>query len=109
MACCTARPDGTPLALVWGAQLDLRPITPTARGQLENDQGEITDVALAGYIAKYATKSTGAVDGGEGPDRPIRDGAHIPHLDVSPHHCRMIETAWRLGGLPQYEHLNLQR
>ena len=105
----TVRPDGTPLALVWGAQLDLRPITPTARGQLENDQGEITDAALAGYIAKYATKSTGAVDGGEGPDRPIRDGAHIPHLDVSPHHRRMIETAWRLGGLPQYEHLNLQR
>ena len=28
----TARPDGTPLVLGWGAQLDLRPVTPTARG-----------------------------------------------------------------------------
>src|SRR4029453_10682468 len=43
------------------------------------------DAALAGYIAKYATKSTGAVDSGEGPDRPIRDAEHIPYLAVSPH------------------------
>ena len=69
----------------------------------------ITDAALAGYIAKYATKSTGAVDHGEGADRPIRDGDHIAHLDVTPHHRRMIETAWQLGDLPQYEPLNLRR
>ena len=62
----TARPDGTPLVVAWGAQLDLRPVTSTAAAQLEDGQGEITDAALAGYIAKYATKSTGAVDGGEG-------------------------------------------
>jgi hypothetical protein len=61
---------------------------------------------LAGYIAKYATKTTGAIDGA---DRPIRDGAHITYLDVTPHHRRMIETAWQLGGLPQYEGLNLRR
>jgi hypothetical protein len=105
----TARPDGTPLSLGWGAQLDIRPVTSTAALHLEDDQGQITDAALAGYIAKYATKSTGAVDGGEGADRPIRDGDHIAHLDVSPHHRRMIDTAWRLGGLAQYEPLNLRR
>ncbi len=32
-------------------------------GQLEDDDGEITDAALAGYIAKYATKTTGATRG----------------------------------------------
>jgi hypothetical protein len=95
--------------LGWGAQLDIRPVTSTAALHLEDDQGQITDAALAGYIAKYATKSTGAVDGGEGADRPIRDGDHIAHLDVSPHHRRMIDTAWRLGGLAQYEPLNLRR
>jgi hypothetical protein len=105
----TARPDGTPFVLGWGAQLDLRPVTATAVGQLENRDGEITDAALAGYIAKYATKSTGAVDQGEGADRPIRDGDHIAHLDVTPHHRRMIETAWQLGDLPRYDGLNLRR
>jgi hypothetical protein len=104
-----ARPDGTPLVLGWGTQLDLRPVTSTAARHLEDDQGQITDAALAGYIAKYATKSTGAVDSGEGADRPIRDGGHIAYLDISPHHRRMIETAWRLGGLPAYDGLNLRR
>ena len=105
----TTRPDGTPLVVAWGAQLDLRPVTSTATAQLEDRRGEFTDAALASYIAKYATKSTGAVDSGEGPDRPVRDGEHIAYLDVSPHHRRMIETAWRLGGLLQYEGLNLRR
>jgi hypothetical protein len=103
------RPDGTPLVLGWGAQLDMRPVTPTAARHLEDEAGQITDAALAGYIAKYATKSTGAVDGGEGPDRPIRDGDYIAHLDVSPHHRRMIDTAWQLGGLDEYTDLNLRR
>jgi hypothetical protein len=105
----TTRPDGTSLVLGWGAQLDLRPVTATAVGQLENRDGEITDAALAGYIAKYATKSTGAVDQGDGADRPIRDSDHIAYLDVTPHHRRMIETAWQLGDLFQYDALNLRR
>jgi Replication initiator protein, pSAM2 len=103
-----SRPDGTPLVLAWGAQLDLRPVTPTTARHLENEAGEITDAALAGYIAKYATKSTGAV-AEDGPDRPIRDEANIAYLDVPPHHRKMIGTAWQLGELPQYDGLNLRR
>jgi hypothetical protein len=57
---------------------------------------------------KYATKSTGAI-ADDGADRPIRDGEHIAYLDVTPHHRHMIETAWRLGGLEQYQSLNLRR
>src|SRR5205823_3013636 len=72
-----ARPDGTVLPLTWGAQLDIRPVPRAAASQLENDVGEMTDAALAAYIAKYATKGTGAH---EGVDRPIRDLAHIGHL-----------------------------
>ncbi len=101
-----ARPDGTALDLAWGAQLDLRAVTPTAARQIENDHGEMTDAALAGYIAKYATKGTGATNGA---DRPIRDITHVEHLDITPHHRRMVETVWELGGLERYEALNLRR
>lgn len=103
----TARPDGTILDLRWGAQVDLRPVTPAAARQIEDpDTGAITDTALAGYIAKYATKGTGATDGA---DRPIRDGDHIEFLDVTAHHRAMITTAWELGGHEFYAPLNLRR
>ena len=57
------RPDGTALRLGWGPQHDLREVSPTARAQIEDEDGEITDAALASYIAKYATKGTGATRG----------------------------------------------
>jgi hypothetical protein len=106
VALTTHRPDGSALVLGWGTQLDLREVTAAARAQIEDDAGEITDAALAGYIAKYATKGTGAH---EGADRPIHDIALIEHLRLSDHHRRMIITAWELGGLPAYEGLNLRR
>ncbi|OJG07894.1 hypothetical protein BG618_01841 [Pseudonocardia autotrophica] len=100
------RPDGDPLALTWGSQVDVRPITSTTAAALENDDGEITDSALAAYVAKYATKGTGK---SEATDRPIRDIAHVRHLDITAHHRRLIETAWELGGREEYEELNLRR
>jgi hypothetical protein len=45
-------------------------------------------LAAALRVGAREFASTGAVDGGEGPDRPICDGEHIAHLDVSPHHRR---------------------
>jgi hypothetical protein len=104
-ALTVARPDGTLLVLRWGAQLDVRAVTRTAAAQVEDEAGQISDAALAGYIAKYATKGTGAT---EGTDRPIRDGDHIAYLNISTHHRRMIETVWALGALPAYEGLNLR-
>jgi hypothetical protein len=92
--------------LRWGAQLDLREIRAASAEEVENDDGQISEARLAGYVAKYATKGTGAT---EGTDRPIRAGTHIAHLDVSPHHRRIIGTCWQLGGLPQYAGLNLRR
>ena len=92
----THRPDGTPLPLGWGSQLDLRRGHPAAVRRSRTTTGQITDAALAAYIAKYATKGTGA---SEGADRPIRDVAHVEHLRISDHHRRMITTAWQLGGL----------
>ena len=101
------RPDGTALVLGWGVQVDVRRITPTRAQAVEDEHGEITDAALAGYIAEYATKGTGKTDGH--PDRPIRSGHYIAHLAVSDHHRRIIQTCWRLGGLDRYEELNLRK
>ncbi len=100
-------PDGAPLVLRWGAQLDIRRISAAGTRELEDpDAGQISDAALAGYIAKYSTKGTGK---SEGPDRPIRDLAHVEHLDLTPHHRRIIDTVWTLGGLAQYAELNLRK
>ncbi|WP_344167683.1 replication initiator [Pilimelia columellifera] len=104
----TTRPDGTPLALRWGGQVDVKDITATdidiEPGDDDEDQA-VADTRLAGYIAKYATKGTGATDTG---DRRIRSQTHINQLAVTEHHRAMIQTAWNLGGLDQYAHLNLR-
>jgi hypothetical protein len=100
------RPDGTVLDLVWGEQVDVRPIRAASAHQVEDDAGAVSDGKLAAYVAKYATKGTGARDT---PDRPIRSQLDIDHLRVSDHHRRMIQTAWDLGCLHFYDELNLRK
>ncbi|GAB3236397.1 replication initiator protein RepSA [Glycomyces halotolerans] len=97
------RPDGSVLELEFGAQLDLRDITTEAVG---NESSEIQSSRLASYVAKYATKSTGAHDGS---DRRIRSAEEIDALPVSAHHKAMMRTAWHLGGLDAYAGLGLRR
>ncbi|WP_219905545.1 replication initiator [Actinopolyspora mortivallis] len=86
--------DGHRRLLRWGEQLDIRPITAANASQLETEHGEITEDRLASYVAKYATKGTST---NEAVDRPIRSRGHIDLLDISPHHRRIIHTAWDLG------------
>ncbi|RZT82518.1 hypothetical protein EV382_5827 [Micromonospora violae] len=104
----TIRPDATALLLGWGAQVDVKDITATDidinDGDDDGDQA-VADTRLAGYIAKYATKGTGATETG---DRRIRSQMHIDRLQVSAHHRTMIQTAWDLGGLDQYADLKLR-
>ncbi|MFT7835154.1 replication initiation protein [Saccharothrix sp. BKS2] len=99
------RPDGTVLDLVWGKQVDVRPIRAASAHQVEQD-GVLSDGKLAAYVAKYAIKGTGARDT---PDRPIRSQFDIDHLRISDHHRRMIQTAWDLGDLGFYAELNLRK
>ncbi|WP_373290043.1 replication initiator, partial [Longimycelium tulufanense] len=90
--------------LRWGDQVDVQPITAdqdTAAGA-----GTLTDRRVAGYVAKYATKGTGATTGA---DARIRSEAHIEDLPIAEHHRQMMRTAWRLGGLPEFAGLNLRR
>jgi hypothetical protein len=81
--------------LGWGAQLDIRPITTT---------GELTDNAVAGYVAKYATKAaecTGTLD------RRITNADAVNLLPVTAHARRLIAECLGLGLLPEFEHLRL--
>ncbi|MFD9816079.1 replication initiator [Streptomyces sp. NPDC059080] len=108
----------------WGKRLDVREITALG-------DGEITDKAVAGYVAKYATKSaedSGTVDrslicapcGGRGYLRGLGDRPELCHdcdgsgqaeplqdLRVQRHVRQMIRTAWALGHLPEFAELKL--
>ena len=72
----------------------------------EAEGASISETALAGYIAKYATKGTGK---SEAADRPIHSEHDIDHLRLSAHHERLIRTVWALGGQLRYQHLNLRK
>ena len=74
--------------LVWGRQIDVQPIRAFGDGQ------ELTERAVASYVAKYATKAaetTGTVD------RRIVEPAELDKLTgLSAHARRLIETCWAL-------------
>jgi uncharacterized Zn-finger protein len=103
------RPDDTCCSLAWGAQIDVRQIHSADAGQVEDSTGEITDARIAGYLAKYSTKGTGKSAAVDRPIRSQHDIDHLQNLGVNTHHRRMIQTAWDLGGLPGYQHLNLRK
>ncbi|QKW51057.1 replication initiator [Streptomyces buecherae] len=110
--------------LRWGDQVDVREITALG-------DGELTDQAVAAYVAKYATKSaeaSGTVDHSlrcprctgrgyvTGPDGfhdlcADCDGSGqsepIALLPVHRHARQMIRTAWALGHLPEFADLKL--
>jgi hypothetical protein len=80
------RPDGWPIA--WGEQLDVRPITLTGTG-------EVTDSLAAGYLAKYATKSTEAT--GHTSTRLTGDTIGDYADPDGDHTARLIDACWRIG------------
>jgi hypothetical protein len=105
--------------LVWGRQLDIRPITA---------DGDLPEVRVARYVAKYATKAAEAagVDLGpiycracdgrgvttrtlchrcEGTGR--RPGVNLRHLPG--HTRRFLDTCWWLGAQPAFAGLRLRR
>jgi hypothetical protein len=92
-----ARPKGWDIA--WGAQVDPRVITLTG-------DGEITDVAVASYLAKYATKSTEPA--GIPPGRITADNASM-YADQRTHQGRLIAACLTLGGHPHEDFKALRR
>ncbi|WP_406347154.1 replication initiator [Streptomyces sp. NBC_00648] len=94
--------NGRAHSFAFGRQLDIRIIRSAdfATGT------ELTDRAVAAYIAKYATKgaetTTGVVD------RPIKFLAELGRMHVPEHARRMIRTAWALGARKDLEDLRLR-
>ncbi|MEU8710969.1 replication initiator [Streptomyces sp. NPDC048663] len=86
----------------FGRQLDVRPIRSA-----DFDGGqELTERAVAAYIAKYATKGAETTTGTL--DRPIRFLAELAQSQISEHARRLIRTAWTLGARKDLEHLRLR-
>ncbi|MFK0171149.1 replication initiator protein RepSA [Streptomyces sp. NPDC090306] len=76
--------------LTWGTQLDVRPIRAFGDGE------DITEQAVASYVAKYATKAaetTGTVD------RRIGNKEALALLDVPEHPARLIAACLDLHAL----------
>ena len=85
--------------ITWGAQVDPRVVRLT-------DDGEVTDTAVASYLAKYATKSTEAV----GPlTVRITSGNLRLYGNPASHHGRLIRAAWQLGNHPHPDFQALRR
>ncbi|MFI7618261.1 replication initiator [Nonomuraea terrae] len=79
----------------WGAQLDTRRVTM---------DGELTDQAVAAYIAKYATKAAECVGT---LDRRIQPLDNLDALPVREHARRLIAACMRLGSEPGLADLRL--
>ncbi|MBO0865709.1 MAG: hypothetical protein J2P16_11635, partial [Mycobacterium sp.] len=84
------RPGGPVRRLRFGAQLDIRPVRPTAT---LDDELELSPRRVAAYIAKYATKAC------EDFGIPAGiSGVHMARrLGANPHVVKLIDTAATIG------------
>lgn len=86
--------------LTFGDQYDARPIRAFGDGET------LSDDAVSAYVAKYVGK--GATETGAGLDHPLTGPADIRHAAVTPHVRALMGLCWRLGSLPELEHLRLR-
>ena len=93
----TADPE-RPASISWGSQVDVRTVTTQTRADGGSRQ-------IAGYLAKYATKST---DDSGALDHRIRDRDEIDTLAINDHLRRLVFTAWQLGRQPHLAGLRLR-
>jgi hypothetical protein len=83
--------DGQPgRTFRWGTQLDVRPV------KAFGDGSEITEQAVASYVAKYATK---AAENTGTPDRRIGELSELDRHGVPDHTRRLIEACKTLDPL----------
>jgi hypothetical protein len=92
--------QGVTLTARWGEQLDVRHITETG------DEGELSAEQVAGYVAKYATKSTEAL--GVTLDHRVCE-VELEGLDVPVHVAEFARACWELGGRPSLAKLRLRK
>ncbi|GAA2085110.1 plasmid replication initiator protein [Streptomyces albiaxialis] len=86
----------------WGNQLDVHPI----RSHTAFTHKDVTDDAVAAYVAKYISKSV--ADSAGGIDYRITEYTSIQLAPVDGHIRALMATCWRLGGLPEFSPLHLR-
>jgi hypothetical protein len=98
---CPAVDDDQAVILTagWGEQLDVRNIGA------DQDGGELSAEQVAGYVAKYATKSTEAL--GVTLDHRVTVD-DLDDLDVPAHVAELVRACWELGGRPGLAGLRLR-
>jgi hypothetical protein len=92
-----AKPNGWDIT--WGTQIDPRVVRLT-------DDGQITDVAVASYLAKYATKSTEPVGVLPAKITPANAAAYA---NPATHQGRLIAACLKLGACPHQDFKALRR
>ena len=80
--------------ITWGEQVDVRPVSA---------DGEVTDGKVAGYLAKYATKSTEAT--GHVSRRLDGEVIDLYANEHGTHPERLINACWTLGGHRDWQQL----
>ncbi|MGV9773544.1 replication initiator [Streptosporangium sp. NPDC003464] len=96
VAVTTPAADDEPARVLrWGAQLDTREITM---------DGDLTEQAVAAYIAKYATKAAECVGTLDRRINPLDD---LTAFDLRDHPRRLIAECMRLGALDELADLRL--
>jgi hypothetical protein len=94
--------QGLTLVARWGEQLHVRPIT----GDDGQDDKLLLADQVAGYVAKYATKSTEAL--GVTLDHRICQ-VELEDLDLPAHVAELVWACWELGGRPNLRELRLRK
>jgi hypothetical protein len=92
--------QGVTLTAGWGEQLDVRHITEVG------DEKELSAEQVAGYVAKYATKSTEAL--GVTLDHRIGE-ADLEELEVPAHVAELVRACFELGARPSLSRLRLRK
>jgi hypothetical protein len=92
--------QGVTLIARWAEQLDVRHISEGG------DNEELSAEQVAGYVAKYATKSTEAL--GVTLDHRIGE-VELEGLEVPHHVAELVRACWELGARPSLRGLRLRR
>jgi hypothetical protein len=86
----------------WGEQLHVRHLT---RDDDQDDERLLAE-QVAGYVAKYATKSTEAL--GVTLDHHVAE-VELEDLDLPAHVAELVRACWELGGRPTLVGLRLRK
>jgi hypothetical protein len=92
--------QGVTLTARWGEQLDVHHITEAGH------EGELSAEQVAGYVAKYATKSTEAL--GVTLDHRVCE-VELEGLDVPGHVTELVRASLELGARPSLATLRLRK